>query len=148
MTLFDKIKKEHNSPTVKVPPRQDDIIPKQEVIESESNFNHGELHKYTEPDVSPISIASLEKELQSFPSLSNKKIVLRLEEDIYEGIRVICYEHDITVETLLEAYFSLCKSQPKLMDKILKEAQSRIKGRTKAGNIRSLITKIKNLTSK
>jgi hypothetical protein len=141
MSLLDKIKKEHESPTVKVPPRQDELVPKVEALPSETNPIAPE-----EGTPEPVqSIASLEKELETLPSVTNKKIGVRLEEDIYEEVRRFCQENSITVETLLEAYFTVCQSQPKLLEKIIDEARFRLKRRIKAGNIRSLLTKAKNL---
>ncbi|MCZ2207597.1 hypothetical protein [Cylindrospermopsis raciborskii] len=158
MSLIDKIKREHESPTVKVPPRQDNLISPTEVeaiksevitekevepMKSEVLFDQHNFYQHESLDASLVS--SLEKELKNFPAVCNKKIGVRIEEEIYEGIRDLCYNNGITVETLLEAYFTLCKSQPRLLEKIIKEAQARIKRRTRAGNIRSLITKTKNL---
>ena len=142
MSLLDKIKKEHESPTVKVPPRQDELVPKAEVLPSETKPFVPKEEGTPEPGQ---SIASLEKELETLPSVTNKKIGVRLEDDIYEEVRRFCQENSITVETLLEAYFTVCQSQPKLIEKIIEEARFRLKRRTKAGNIRSLLTKAKNL---
>jgi hypothetical protein len=158
VSLIDKIKQEHESPTIKVPPRQDNLISPSEVepiksdvitqkevetIKSEVIFDQQKFYQHENLDASLVS--PLEKELKSFPAISDKKISIRVEKEIYTGIRELCYNNKITVETLLEAYFTLCKSQPRLLEKIVKEAQARIKRRTKAGNIRSLITKTKNL---
>lgn len=154
MNLLDRIKKEHESPTVKVPPRQDELIPKTDaqpvksepIVQQEESPEPNEAHG--EADASGIAIASLERELETLPSVSNKKIGVRLEEEIYEDIRRLCQDNNITVETLLEAYFTVCRSQPTLVETIIEEAQSRLKRRTKAGNIRSLLTKAKNLKGK
>ncbi len=141
MSLLDKIKNEYESQTVKVPPRQDELLPKAEVSLSET-----QLVSQEEETTKPVqSTLFLEKELASLPSITNKKIGVRLEEGIYDELRKLCQENSITVETLLEAYFTVCSTQPKLVKKIIEEAQFRLKKRTKAGNIRSLLTKTKNL---
>lgn len=141
MSLLDRIKNEYESQTVKVPPRQDELLPKAEVLLPETK-----LVSQEEESTKPVqSTLFLEKELESLPSVTNKKIGVRLEEGIYEEIRKLCQENSITVETLLEAYFTVCSTQPKLVKKIIEEAQFRLKQRTKAGNIRSLLTKTKNL---
>jgi hypothetical protein len=143
MSLLDKIKNEYESQTVKVPPRQDELLPRSEGLLAET-----ELVSQEEEATKPIPVQStlfLEKELASLPLITNKKIGVRLEEDIYEEVRKLCQENSITVETLLEAYFTVCSTQPKLVNKIIEEAQFRLKQRTKAGNIRSLLTKTKNL---
>lgn len=143
MNLLDKIKKEHESPTVKVAPRQDELFPKVETIPTKAQ----ETFQVTESLTTEKSIGLLEQELATFPTITNKKIGVRLEEGLYEEIRKLCHDNDITIETLLEAYFTICSSQSNLMNKVIKNAQYRLKQRTKAGNIRSLITKTKNLTN-
>ncbi len=144
MSLLDKIKNEYESQTVKVPPRQDELLPKSEVSLPETQLVSQE-EEVTKPAQSTLF---LEKELASLPSVTNKKIGVRLEEGIYDEVRKLCQENSITVETLLEAYFTVCSTQPKLVKKIIEEAQFRLKQRTKAGNIRSLLTKTKNLQDK
>jgi hypothetical protein len=144
MSLLDKIKNEYESQTVKVPPRQDELLPRGEGLIPET-----ERVSQEEEATKPVqSTLFLEKELASLPSVTNKKIGVRLEEGIYEEVRKFCQENSITVETLLEAYFTVCSSQPKLVKKIIEEAQFRLKQRTKAGNIRSLLTKTKNLKNR
>lgn len=143
MNLLDKIKKEHESPTVKVVPRQDELLPKIESISAQTQ----EAFQTPQSSTTEESIRLLEQELATLPSITNKKIGVRLEEGIYEEIRKLCHDNNITVETLLEAYFTICNSQPDLESKIIENAQNRLKQRTKAGNIRSLITKTKNLTN-
>ena len=141
MSLLDKIKNEYESQTVKVPPRQDELLPRGEGLLPET-----ELVFQAEEATKPVqSTLFLEKELASLPSVTNKKIGVRLEEGIYDEVRKLCQENSITVETLLEAYFTVCSTQPKLVKKIIEEAQFRLKKRTKAGNISSLLTKTKNL---
>lgn len=136
MSLLDKIKQEYQSPTVKIAPRQDELIPTPETVKSREKEEKREEQEM---------IASLEQELQSFPPITPKKMGVRLEESIYEQIRSLCREEDITLETLVEAYFTICQGNPLLQQQIIEEAQKRVKQRTKAGNIRSLLTKARNL---
>ena len=99
MSLLDKIKNEYELQTVKVPPRQDELLPKAEVLLAET-----ELVTQEEETTKPVqSNLFLEKELASLPSVINKKIGVRLEEGIYEEVRKLCQKNSITVETLLEA---------------------------------------------
>ncbi|UBF30195.1 hypothetical protein K9N68_39350 (plasmid) [Kovacikia minuta CCNUW1] len=95
-----------------------------------------------------LELASLETELETFPIVSDKKIGVRLEKDIQKEILAFCDEQDITPETLLEAFYTVCKSKDSLIRQVAKEAQSRIQRRIKAGNIRSMITKLKNLKTR
>lgn len=138
MSLLDKINQEAENPTIKVPFRSDDLVP---------NFIN--VNKETEAVKSVVQteqlIRSLEEELKTLPKVSSKKIGVRLETTLYEAIRKFCDEQEITVETLLESYFIVCKSNRDLTKKVLEEAQTRIKQRIRAGNIRSLLTKTRNL---
>lgn len=143
MSLLDKIKNEYQSPTVKVPERIDKLIPS-----AEESLVENQTKSPKETGVASIDIASLEKELETLPSVVSSKIGVRLSSDIYSDVRQFCSEHNITVETLLEAYFMICRNHPELLSQIIEDAQARIKLRTKAGNIRSLLTKAKNLNNK
>ena len=132
MSLLDKIKQESKNPKVKVTPREDQLI-----NEGKPTINE----EKQEQDM----ISSLEKELANLPSIVNKKMGVRLEEDIYNDIRKFCQDNDITLETLVEAYFTICQNDPDLLEKVIANAQHRVKQRTKAGNIRSLLTKTRNI---
>lgn len=81
MSLIDKIKREHESPTVKVPPRQDNLISPTEVeaiksevitekevepMKSEVLFDQHNFYQHESLDASLVS--SLEKELKKLSS--------------------------------------------------------------------------------
>jgi len=102
MSLLDKIKQESKNPKVKVTPREDQLI-----NEGKPTINE----EKPEEDM----ISSLEKELASLPSIVNKKMGVRLEKGIYNDIRKFCQDNDITLETLVEAYFSICQNDPELL---------------------------------
>ena len=138
MSLLDKINQEAKNPTVKVPPRSDELAPK--VVKLDRNEN-----AITEVGQTEQLIMSLEEELASLPKISSKKIGVRLETTLYDAIRKFCDEQGITVETLLESYFSVCQANRDLTQVVVEEAQTRIKQRVRAGNIRSLLTKTRNL---
>jgi hypothetical protein len=151
MSLLDKIKQEHQAPTVKVPPRKDDLVPTAKQEPAEPKLAPApKKAEVTQPQQQvshqlDVELETLEKELESFPAITNKKLGVRLEEVIYERLRRFCQDNSITLETLLEAYFTVCEPDSKLMARVIDDAQNRIKRRTKAGNIRSLLTKTKNL---
>lgn len=148
MGLLDKIRQEASSPTVKVPPRSDLLAPQQEAAERVMDLADTSGEETLVPSseqVQPSEILSLEAELATYPTVSAKKVGVRLEEEILEELQDLCRKNDITVETLLESFYVNCKSNDTLMRRVIKEAQSRIRRRTKAGNIRSIITKSKNI---
>lgn len=149
MSLLDKIRLEASSPTVKVPPRNDLLSPQ---LEASAHVKDVADAAGGEPLVSSAQLVqaqpemlSLEADLANYPTVSTKKVGVRLEEEILESLEDLCRKNDITVETLLESFYVNCKSNDSLMRRILKEAQARIRRRTRAGNIRSIITKSKNL---
>ncbi len=153
MSLMDKIRKEASSPTVKVPPRQDALAP----LGQNAGLGQivtdpvGSAEVASMPQPVPGSqdpqMRSLEAELAKYPVISAKKVGVRMEEPILEEIQELCRTNDITVETLLESFFTTCKGKDTLMRQVIKEAQSRIQRRTKAGTIRSILTKSKNIRS-
>ncbi len=135
MSLLDKIRKESASPTVKVEPKSDTLVQQAEGIPEETPA--------TPQPVDPI--AALEEELAAYPTISGKKVGVRLEEEILNEIQTLCRDNGITPETLLEGLYTVCKGKAALMRNVIKEAQTRYQQRTEAGNIRSLITKSRNL---
>lgn len=141
MSLLDKINQEAKNPTVKVTPRTDELEPKVVKLDRKEN-------QQKDVDQTEQLIMSLEQELNTIPKVSSKKIGVRLETVLYDAIRKFCDEHGITVETLLESYFTVCQSHSDLTQQIIEEAQTRIKQRVRAGNIRSLLTKTRNLKNK
>ena len=138
MSLLDKINQEAKNPTVKVPRRSDELVPKVVKLEKTEDVS---------PEIVQTEqlIRSLEEELNTIPKVSDKKIGVRLETGLYDAIRKFCDEQGITVETLLESYFIVCQSNKDLTQQVIEEAQTRIKQRVRAGNIRSLLTKTRNL---
>lgn len=140
MSLLDKIKKESSSPTIKINPRQDELVPYQEQEKEEKTKVSADIDKEQ-----LAMITALEKELETLPKVVNKKMGVRLEENIYSEIRLFCEKKNITLETLLEAYFTICQSHPTLLNKVIENAQHRVQQRTKAGNIRSILTKTRNI---
>ncbi len=139
MSLLDKIRQESVEPQVKVPPRTDPLAL------SLDEKSQALAHNSTNED---NWSASLEAELAAIPPISNKKVGVRLEEEILDKLDQLCRQHDVTIETLLESFYTVCYAKDTLMLKVFQEAQNRIKRRTRAGNIRSVLTKSKNLKLK
>ncbi|MBW4549942.1 MAG: hypothetical protein KME35_02305 [Aphanocapsa sp. GSE-SYN-MK-11-07L] len=139
MSLLDKIRQESVEPQVKVPPRTDPLT-----LSLEEKPQALALNSTNEDNWS----ASLEAELAAIPPISNKKVGVRLEEDILDKLDQLCRQHDVTIETLLEGFYTVCHTKDTIMLKVFQEAQNRIKRRTRAGNIRSVLTKSRNLQAK
>lgn len=140
MSLLDKIKQESTSPTIKINPRQDELAPLQK---QEKEKNREVNENIDNEQLAMISV--LEKELETLPQVVNKKMGVRLEENIYSEIRLFCQKNNITLETLLEAYFTICQDHPTVLNQVIENAQHRVQQRTKAGNIRSILTKTRNI---
>ncbi len=140
MSLFDRIRQEAVSPTVKVPQRNDLILSNPEISSDLTEIDN------QEDDNKAVSLEKLLiAELESLPIISKKKVGVRLESEILENIQELCRNNNITVETLLEAFYQVCNVKDTLMRQVIKDAQNRIQRRTRAGNIRSILTKSKNL---
>lgn len=145
MGLLDKIRQEAEAPTVRVPPREDELAPTTKDGEKSATAPDAAMSM---PANSNAGIDYWEEQLAKYPVVADRKVGVRMEEEILEGMQQLCRENDITIETLLESFYVNCKGNESLMRRVVKEAQYRIQRRTEAGNIRSLITKSKNLRNK
>ena len=139
MDMLEEIRRRATQPTV--PTRQDVLVQTQAItpftqIEENSTVNN-----------EGSELKQLEEKLASFPEIS-PRIPVRLEVPIKEEIDLLCAQEKITIETLLEAFYITCKDKDTVMRQVLKEAKKRLKNRKEAGNIRSSITRLTNLTKK
>ena len=141
MSLLDEIRNRNNQPVV--PPRQDVFQKNTESIEVEVE----EVQKTGTPlEPSEFSqVKQLEDLLASFPEIA-PRFPIRLESQIKDELNLLCDRQKVTIETLLEAFYVIYKDKDSTMEKVLKEAKKRLKSRKEAGNIRSSITKLNNLT--
>ena len=73
---------------------------------------------------------------------------MRLETPIKDELDELCNREKVTIETLLEAFYVTCKDKESVMKQVTLEAKKRLKSRKEAGNIRSSLTKLNNLTRK
>jgi len=71
---------------------------------------------------------------------------VRLETPIKDELDELCNREKVTIETLLEAFYVTCKDKESVMKQVILEAKKRLKSRKEAGNIRSSLTKLNNLT--
>jgi hypothetical protein len=140
MSLLSKIRQEAQSPTVKVEPRIDALVSPSPAIADESAVT-----RLQPESIAQGEITGLQQRLDQFPTISPKKVGLRMEAQIQKDLQAYCLENDITPETLMEAYWTIVQSKEALSRQVLKEAQARATRRTEAGNLRSSITKLQNL---
>ncbi|MBD1995982.1 hypothetical protein H6G00_05045 [Leptolyngbya sp. FACHB-541] len=151
MSLLDKIRKEAQEPTVKVSSRPDPLTqPLSEMpnltVEADQQQEAVIAPKPASPPPTlENQLAAWEAELATYPTIADKKVGVRLETEILEEIETFCRSNKITPETLFEAFYVTCKDKDGTMRQVLKEARSRVERRTKVGNIKSLMTKTKNL---
>lgn len=96
----------------------------------------------------PSSTSDLEQlrlKLLQFPEIANR-VPVRLEAEVKNEIEALCRQEKITIETLLEALYLNCAGKDTLMRQVTKEARRRLASRKRAGNIRSSITRLENIT--
>ena len=135
INMLEEIRRRATQPTV--PTRQDVLVQTQPItpdtqIAENSTVNHQ---------------GSELKKLASFPEIS-PRIPVRLEVPIKEEIDQLCAQEKITIETLLEAFYIICQDKDTVIKQVLKEAKKRLRNRKEAGNIRSSMTRLANLTKK
>jgi hypothetical protein len=137
MSLMDKIRKESEAPSVVIEKREDPLL-------DDFHIDQDELGSQSTSQAASLE-ESLLKELEKIPLVSSKKVGVRLEEKILSDIQDLCRDNNITVETLLEAFHEICILREPIMKLVIKDAQARMKRRTRAGNIRSTLTKFRNI---
>ncbi|MCM1985100.1 hypothetical protein [Lyngbya confervoides] len=141
MGLMDKIKREQSDPSIVVPIRPDPL-------QTEDAIADAEEIPLPDSTANESYLADLEKKLAAYPAIASKKLGLRIEEDLLEEVQIFCKKNKITPETLFEALFTQTVSKDSVLNRVVKDAQKRCKQRTEAGNIRSMITKFKNIKDK
>ena len=135
MSLLDEIRSRATQPTVE---------PRIDVLQSQAQNKDNTIN--TDVAQQPISeFKRLEELLANFPEIA-ARIPVRLETPIKDELDELCNREKITIETLLEAFYVTCKDKESVMKQVLKEAKKRLKSRKEAGNIRSSLTKLNNLT--
>lgn len=138
MSLLDEIRDRATQPTV--PPRED-ILQQPTTTDTHEDVA-------TESVQQPTGVSELkrlEELLASFPEIASR-VPVRLELPIKDEIDELCNREKVTIETLLEAFYVTCKDKESVMKQVTLEAKKRLKSRKEAGNIRSSLTKLNNLT--
>ncbi len=81
----------------------------------------------------------LPPEIENLPQIS-KRLAVRLEDELRDGLEMLCKYEKITPETFLEAALIICNSNPGTMALVLAEAKNRYTKRKMAGELRRLKT--------
>jgi len=137
MSLLDEIRDRATQPTVE---------PRIDVLQSQAQNTYYTIN--TDVAQQPISeFKRLEELLANFPEIA-ARIPVRLETPIKDELDELCNREKVTIETLLEAFYVTCKDKESVMKQVILEAKKRLKSRKEAGNIRSSLTKLNNLTRK
>jgi hypothetical protein len=166
MSILDEIR--NRTAPKAVPERQNifqeqassPVVQQEEIIQSDyaecstkSEHSEGILednraqasNKITPEPTFTSDLEQLRFKLSQFPEIANR-VPVRLEAEVKNEIEAFCRQEKITVETLLEALYLTCISKDTLMRQVTKEARRRLASRKSAGNIRSSITRLENIT--
>jgi formate dehydrogenase maturation protein FdhE len=136
MGILDEIRNRNTQPTV---PERDDVLQTATVTDTTTPLG--------EQPIEVSELKRLEELLASFPEIA-ARIPVRLETPIKDELDELCNREKVTIETLLEAFYVTCKDKESMMKQVTIEAKKRLKSRKDAGNIRSSLTKLNNLTTR
>lgn len=89
------------------------------------------------------SITELKAELEKYPQTKRHSAIV-LEKDLSQKLTQFCRERGITVETFLEAAWTIVNSDDALVEEITTEAKRRYDQRKRVGQIKRLITMLSN----
>jgi len=143
MSLLDEIRSRATQPTVE--PRID-VLQQEKIDDTLNAIAQGAPAEPIALPPSGISeLKRLEELLANFPEIA-ARVPVRLETPIKDELDELCNREKVTIETLLEAFYVTCKDKESVMKQVVKDAKKRLKSRKEAGNIRSSLTKLNNLT--
>lgn len=89
------------------------------------------------------SLADLKAELEKYPQTKRHSAIV-LEKELDSDLTKFCKEQGITVETFLEAAWTVVHSDDAQLEKITLEAKRRYYQRKRVGQIKRLITMLSN----
>lgn len=118
-----------------VPKRDDPLIPSEDKEPQQ---------KLTEAEPEPASsdaltLVNLKAELNKYPETKRHSAIV-LEKQLDIELTRYCKEQGITVETFLEAAWTIVNANPELLKQVTDSALLRYKSRKEAGRLRRLIT--------
>jgi hypothetical protein len=135
-----------------VPARIDALVPKSADFETpgavEEQSPAQPSSEITEEALNPSNsdVNSLKAELEQYPETRRHSAIV-LEKDLDSQLTQFCKDRGITVETFLEAAWTLASGSDGLRENITTEAKRRYDQRKRVGQLKRLITMLGN-TSK
>ena len=125
-----------------VPKRNDALIASSEKDRENEEHQQKATELQTESkqvDFQDNTLINLKAELAKCPE-TNRHSAIVLEKKLDIELTRYCKEQKITVETFLEAAWTIAANNPELLNQITDEAQTRYQSRKEAGRLRRLIT--------
>jgi hypothetical protein len=122
-------------------PAQTEILASTE--EANSNPDNSQTVPSKEHRGGADTLASLQAELQQYPETRRHSAIV-LEKDLDAQLTQFCKDRGITVETFLEAAWTVASADNTLVKKITTEAKHRYDRRKRVGQIKRLITMLGN----
>ncbi|MGK7950119.1 MAG: hypothetical protein AB4368_15390 [Xenococcaceae cyanobacterium] len=120
-----------------VPKRDDPLIPSEDK-EPQQKLTPTEAEpKQASSD--DLTLVNLKAELDKYPETKRHSAIV-LEKKLDIELTRYCKDKGITVETFLEAAWTVATANPELLNRVTDEAQIRYKSRKEAGRLRRLIT--------
>ena len=96
-----------------------------------------------EPNPTPISIVDqIQAELAQFPEIARRSNI-RVDAALLKRLEQTCSSYKITLETFLEAAYTLFETNPEIQKNIIEEAQKRKSDRRRAGKLRQDLARLK-----
>ena len=138
--ILNQLRNKRNRATV--PERVDVLVPKSTepqvqqpspVTEEVANTSNNNID----------TLASLKAELEQYPETRRHSAIV-LEKDLDSQLTQFCKDKGITVETFLEAAWTVVNADETLVEKITTEAKRRYDQRKRVGQIKRLITMLGN----
>ncbi len=146
--------REKNRQRSNVPQRDDSLIAsesnsldnldnsvQQETKEEEQQQISIPTESKQQPPIEDATLSNLRAELEQYPE-TNRHSAIVLEKKLDIELTRYCKEQGITVETFLEAAWTIALANPELLKQVTDEAQIRYKSRKEAGRLRRLITMV------
>jgi cellobiose phosphorylase len=137
--ILNQLRNKRNRATV--PERIDSLVPKTVETQLPQPVVTEEISNPPSPDVD--TLASLKSELEQYPETRRHSAIV-LEKDLDAQLTQFCKDRGITVETFLEAAWTITSADETLIQKITTEAKRRYDQRKRVGQIKRLITMLGN----
>lgn len=137
--ILNQLRNKRNRATV--PERIDSLVPKTVETPLPQPVVIEEISNPTNSDID--TLASLKSELEQYPETRRHSAIV-LEKDLDTQLTQFCKDKGITVETFLEAAWTITSADETLVQKITTEAKRRYDQRKRVGQIKRLITMLGN----